>query len=624
MSAGYDIGSMKVAAHKAVNYVAVHDGLATYAGPYAIAPVYKLPCEVLCMIFLSLRDIYAIDRRNYDHRWYRRTYIWLWQLKLVCSLWHKVAQDCPRLWSFVEASLPEHHFIIRKSKSVPLTVIYNPNPHGNVPPFLDEYRHILPRIQSLALMGASRWRPAFDGVTGLPALQELTIHQCASGHSDQGGPELEGHKQVGPPRLPDVFNSGSFPALEHLDILGYVGWDLKSSTIFSPNLRSLRLGSSGHGWPHKISLRHLLETLRRMPCLEHFMLLRVAPLSLESDEHSNIRVILPRLKYISICGTIQSSVFLLSRLKFPNDVNIDLTALKMPQDELVHIPTLFSILCDKLSGDMEFGPCRPVKTLVVQGCSTADCATQMFLHCLRTEYPYNTISYQKDAAFFRKALAYPINKQDPSTDAGVSWCPDRTLGDGVRVLFTPDDMAYIPPLWFPVLCEYWPLDDVETCALGAGNITIRDLRVVCPNTTTLFMETNRSGHCDTILGRLQSMVMPGKVRDDDDSSDDSDDLDFASTRHHMHLPYLNTLVLYPQSEEKLVEELGTGLDYLQKAGILTFQRVSVLRQTNNALSVEEMEAIQSLRRTFYPLILTLNSSEDHDYEMLDVEISDAL
>ncbi|KAI0091413.1 hypothetical protein BDY19DRAFT_930330 [Irpex rosettiformis] len=520
-----------------------------------MALINKLPHELLAMIFLALRDSYTISMCQRDHQWYKNVYRWYSQTSLVCRLWREVSREYCMLWTVIEASLPERHFLMGMVKAAPLTVIYNPGPNTESPPFFEEYRSHVPRIKSLAMIGAHRWHEAFNNVQALPNLEELRLYRSACGHQDRMF------------SLPDL--STSFPALTTIDILGYRFHPHHS--IFSHNIRSLRLGLNAL---ERSVVRGLYQTtmaiVRKMPLLEHLGLHGV--LTEYNPKADHPRITLPHLHCLSVSARPESCVALLSALKFPNDTHIDVKCVNATFADWVHVPGKFAALGRKLDGSDTLGDVHPIESLIVQSCPIVSKRTGMILvHCLKTQDPYGHSKHSaKNTAFFTQALTH-LNHITNST---TNWREDKMIGVRLSLLGTCAPMVFADK-WYSMYCHDWPLQSVKTCVVGHGFIALPEVRRFCPGTTTLFLEVG-------VKADVRSARFGGTP------NDDKPEVTHATMASHTERAGIETITLWRPKVEKDTSRLALWLKfrkytaYLFDAGIIG----SATREVKLAYNIE--------------------------------------
>ncbi|KAI0091403.1 hypothetical protein BDY19DRAFT_624412 [Irpex rosettiformis] len=511
--------------------------------------IHKLPREVLAMIFLALRDAYAVPMYQCDFQWYNNVYRWYSQTKLVCRLWREVSQEYCMLWTVIEASLPERHFLINKAKTAPLTVIYNPGAvDTEIPPFFEGYHSEFPRIKSLALIGARQWYNAFKDVQVLPKLEELRLYRRALGHED---PKF---------LLQDL--AMSFPALTTVDILGYRF--LPHYSIFSHNIRSLRLALNFEERSEVDGLyQATMAIVQKMPLLEHLGLHGVLTGYDAAINHPQI--VLPHLHCLSVSAPPESCLALLSMLKFPNDTHMDIKCIDVNLTDWAHIPKLFSVLRTKLDGSDTLGDFHSVESLIVQGCPIVPQHRSMILmHCLKTQNPYGPWRPNENTAFFCQSLGYVEHAIE--SPAFTNWREDKMMG--VRlVLVTEEGPMVFPDKWFSIYCHDWPLHSVKTCTVGLGYVSVPEVRRLCPEITTLFLDTEVYAE---FCGVQFPHTVTRSVGDDSPSLAKTDGEKRKIPKFLSHLPWLETLTLLLPTvgSEDSDELIQIHMGYLTQAGIL--------------------------------------------------------
>ncbi|KAF5316803.1 hypothetical protein D9619_006192 [Psilocybe cf. subviscida] len=259
---------------------------------YALAPISKLPVEVLLEIF----DL-VIEDSDLMMEWYQ-------EVTHVCRYWRQLAINTPRLWTDIPADSDYNnpywtHTALERSKPALLNInLHSTRWETNVAVF----KHIA-RITSLALNNCAEElnNMAFIlSVVGDDA-RELTYLTLYNTTLTEG-------QQV---KLPASFSATT--KLEHLD-LRYVDIDWKSPLLLAQDLTWLTL----HNVPIKSapSWDELMDALARMPRLAVLDLKQALPVT--PPRPNTLPLYLSQLRTLIItCNEPSQARSFLSRVMFP-------------------------------------------------------------------------------------------------------------------------------------------------------------------------------------------------------------------------------------------------------------------------------------------------------------------
>ncbi|KDR74974.1 hypothetical protein GALMADRAFT_518592 [Galerina marginata CBS 339.88] len=282
-----------------------------------LVPISRVPPEVLCIIFLLVKSTSGAE-----NEYGRKPLDWV-KLTHVCHWWREVGLLTPFLWNVIDIDYPRWaDEMLTRSKENPLTVTadLSSKKDKSFQTLQRTLRHIS-RIRELNLGGVSR-RNLLDMFDPSALRQELPLHTL----------RLVSNLKA------DELNTIVFP-----DTLGNFGSQLTS-------LRRLALTSFAFNWNACHALRHLthlrlcnlpydlpcyaidtfLEALQEMSALVMLDYEKYTPTGFkESDSTlSNARKIpsfpLPHLKYIRLALESHPLSIILSAIRLPFDVVIDL------------------------------------------------------------------------------------------------------------------------------------------------------------------------------------------------------------------------------------------------------------------------------------------------------------
>ncbi|KAF5325128.1 hypothetical protein D9619_010039 [Psilocybe cf. subviscida] len=213
-----------------------------------LAPVSKLPNEILQHIFLVWRDLAHFDPKD----WYQVTHIY--------QHWRRVAIGSPLLWTRLYATPPGlTQLMLERSQSAPLEVeLYMTSKSKHAIRVMPIILRELKRIRTLTLyrMPVSILDTIYDILAGSDRDLEASLLESLCIHTDfKSGPRPTSVKV-----LTDVFRPSCH--LRSLSLTnGYYNWD----TLPLPSLTHLVLHAESLG---EVSGEQFIETLRRMQNLE--------------------------------------------------------------------------------------------------------------------------------------------------------------------------------------------------------------------------------------------------------------------------------------------------------------------------------------------------------------------
>ncbi|TFK63905.1 hypothetical protein BDN72DRAFT_847143 [Pluteus cervinus] len=278
----------------------------------ALAPISRLPPEVLVQIFGWLQDKYRHElSRNFnrlkrpprdvlDIAWTRVTH--------VSGHWRGIARGFPSLWNRV--SLANHHWL-RQSlfSSRPLPLILEEKQLSS--PQLSALHRVLDCFSRIRIFNISESPIPFDSV---------------SSYFSQPAPELEVFRLLASSRCVDLPNDtfkGVSPRLRHVALSNFsLSWD---KATFLENLTTLTV----HSPISRVNIDTLATILRRMPCLVYLDLKDVLEIMSRWTEDENAYfssvepVNLPSLEAFNFEGSFlnQDRAFI-TRLRFPGRTQV--------------------------------------------------------------------------------------------------------------------------------------------------------------------------------------------------------------------------------------------------------------------------------------------------------------
>ncbi|KAJ3890996.1 hypothetical protein GG344DRAFT_77325 [Lentinula edodes] len=278
-----------------------------------LAPISKLPAEILCAIFVFCTLPDPLTPTNYaaDYRWR-----WI-TVTHTSRLWRNTALSCPTLWSKPEFTKTEWAYeMIRRSKMAPLTIEVTSN-YWLTPRVVDavsEGLKHLPRINELHL-SASRdnMDKLLSGINSpAPFLRTLYL--------DIGRSDYYYHSRAEPYILPEDFLGGDASRLSHIELTRcHLRWD--SSLL--RNISFLKVHNPG---PPAPTLDQFIGALSGMPQLEILDLENTLPGTSDTEHTEKPGVSLPRLRKLRTVGSLQECAIFLEHVVVPSNATIHIMA----------------------------------------------------------------------------------------------------------------------------------------------------------------------------------------------------------------------------------------------------------------------------------------------------------
>ncbi|KDQ07820.1 hypothetical protein BOTBODRAFT_38502 [Botryobasidium botryosum FD-172 SS1] len=287
-----------------------------------LAPIHRLPCEILSAIFGFAAD--ACTERDYPKSYFPLTVLG------VSYLWRQIALQSPRLWARPHTLLPRPLFetYIRRSKNASLDIFFAPKDRG-------QKRLDLAVYMGLVSSHAARWRSC--------TLNCVSPKRMAP-HFQLPAPKLEAlslnYGDMDTARDTDLSTvllnpfSGYAPRLRELSLGGvFVPF---TSPIYA-NLSTLRLARIRYTKPD--AFQQLMQLLDRTPLLEVLCLDYLNFPSATNTSHSEeplINLPLLRLLRMKTMQIDQQWVLrhILSRVATPPSCHLELSAMLDANDSL--------------------------------------------------------------------------------------------------------------------------------------------------------------------------------------------------------------------------------------------------------------------------------------------------
>ncbi|KAF9054160.1 hypothetical protein BJ165DRAFT_1399440 [Panaeolus papilionaceus] len=308
-----------------------------------LAPISKLPPEVLSQIFLIIRDADPENRPGDQSK-----YLWS-NLKVshICQDWRQVAYGCAQLWSVVNfTSVDMALQCIKLSKQTPLRLIvpsldFRSSKGGEGIQDLSEViRTESHRLHSIKVpcKKSSRhiWNNRLPGLLAtltyvfMPALQTFEFWP-----KDEPCPTRAHH-------LSPEFLTGIAPQLQHLKLRQmHLPW---TSPLFSSGLTTLVLEAGSTSTSTSIEF---FNALKRMSALS---ILKIDNLPEDLTNFSSaVTVQLPRITELEIRSSFELCTSLLGHIVIPLSANIRVIVDVLQEREDEVIPSLFSALMNGLT-----------------------------------------------------------------------------------------------------------------------------------------------------------------------------------------------------------------------------------------------------------------------------------
>ncbi|KIK61738.1 hypothetical protein GYMLUDRAFT_243417 [Collybiopsis luxurians FD-317 M1] len=285
-----------------------------------MAPISKLPAEILCTIFMfcntpePVNTYAAVDLR---WRWITVTHI--------SRLWRSIAMNCPALWSRPEFTKTEWAYeMIKRSKMAPLTIEVTSN-YWLTPRVVDAVSEGLKHLDRINEIRLTASRDNMDKLlSGIsqpaPFLRTLYL--------DIGRSDYYYHSRAEPYTLPHHFLGDGVEEgtrdgtvrLTHIELTRcHLRWD---STLLS-NLSYLKVHNPG---PPAPTLDQFIGALAKMPQLEILDLENTLPANADTAFSEKPRVNLPRLRKLRVVGALEECAIFLDHVSVPSGATMHIVA----------------------------------------------------------------------------------------------------------------------------------------------------------------------------------------------------------------------------------------------------------------------------------------------------------
>jgi len=278
-----------------------------------LAPISKLPAEILCNIFMfcSMPDPVTPSTYAPDVRWR-----WI-TVTHITRLWRTIAESCPALWSKPEFTKTEWAYeMIKRSKMAPLTIEVNSN-YWLTPRVVDAVGEGLKHLSRINEIHLSASRDNMDKLlSGInrpaPFLRTLFL--------DIGRSDYYYHSRAEPYILPEDFLGGDAARLSHIELSRcHLHWD--SSLL--RNLTYLKVHNPGPPGP---TLDQFVNALAGMSQLEVLDLENTLPANADTDSPEKPHVSLPNLRKLRAVGNLIECSILLEHVYIPSSTVIQIIA----------------------------------------------------------------------------------------------------------------------------------------------------------------------------------------------------------------------------------------------------------------------------------------------------------
>ncbi|KAH6912726.1 hypothetical protein BKA70DRAFT_1264779 [Coprinopsis sp. MPI-PUGE-AT-0042] len=282
----------------------------------SLAPISRLPTEVLCKIFACLRFTPSLE---YD---YTRVHEWIY-VTHVCREWRDVCFGYQDLWSELRTDTLPYQWLgimAERSRGAPLSIQWHLSSQSKS---RADLLHKILQSPSTALKEVdldgepSALTEALKQIPAAPSLLSLKVW-------NDGGrtPRWDNDPSTKiPVVLPEHFLNGEAPALRSIDFYQcFLPWT--SGLLQGLTSLRLRLPPLVSEAYHPPTSTQLLDALSRMPQLENLELnLELSDMSGDGTGDTVMLYSLSSLKLAGICGHIAG---LLSRLRIPASCQVHL------------------------------------------------------------------------------------------------------------------------------------------------------------------------------------------------------------------------------------------------------------------------------------------------------------
>ncbi|KAJ7175064.1 hypothetical protein C8R43DRAFT_1102379 [Mycena crocata] len=264
----------------------------------SLAPIYSLPNELLCRIFI----FYAVASDSlFNLKWT--------QIMYVCHLWHDLAMATQPLWACIEIGWEKHRIErfygqLARSGAAPLTLKINPFLLCYTPAILKHAGRIL----GLKIRGEAKHM--YELIRSLPDGHFPVLSSIDFDLTYKRDELPEGYVEA----MPDEVFDGRMPQLQEL-VLDSIALPWKSVR----GLTTLCLENCGNtGSPH--TFKGLLEMLAACPLIHTLKLDNGIPAPLPDQAYRTVN--LPMLAGIHLHDAVTTCTVVLNHLRFPPNTSI--------------------------------------------------------------------------------------------------------------------------------------------------------------------------------------------------------------------------------------------------------------------------------------------------------------
>ena len=321
-SADYDVADVVRRALEAE--IAMHaDAIIDLKGRInTIAPISKLPPEMLAEVFLHVVANYHCEPGRLVHNAAMFSYKWI-TITHVCRAWRDIALNTPRLWSYLVLASPEMtEMVLARSKMAPLCVTATILSASDWRfKLLETIMQNSRRIKDVYVVGSARVLRSLVAKWSGPADLLESIFLTESRVYDPMAIFPSGH--LTSDVLPKLFASHT-PKLRHLEIdRTVITWD---NPLLCSSLTTLRISCRRENLQRNGTFPQFLAALENMPLLEHIHLIEAIPRVPEDTTSlppaTRSPVALPHLRNLEVISDIFDCANFLNHVTFPSNARL--------------------------------------------------------------------------------------------------------------------------------------------------------------------------------------------------------------------------------------------------------------------------------------------------------------
>jgi hypothetical protein len=273
-----------------------------------LAPIVRLPAEVLSQIFVLVRDAVDCAESEGLHGVH-----WC-ALTLVCRQWTDVAVGTPHLWcvvTFTEMNCRFSHASLVRAGAVPLHVTVHQVPESEEMTVLAAIAGRMAQVKELDLFVGQSLNGIITNMALLSTVAALQLERLSLSHSHSwflNGVRDEAIKDV---LFANIFQ-GHMPQLRTLTLATY-GPFWESVLLRCPLLSNLRLSGpitrsdlTVNNSENFMEAEVLAGVLTKLPLLEHLALIHALPPSLLPDHSKAAQM--DRLRSVAFCSRFNMNV----------------------------------------------------------------------------------------------------------------------------------------------------------------------------------------------------------------------------------------------------------------------------------------------------------------------------